>query len=134
MATRHEMDVWNIFSIERRSAFLRCRLIDDDDFDDVLSGEKRSSMVDSEDFGEEDIAQKRRAKENVVVVVKAFKKQRVVVSTKHNQKGKRKRFGRQKERENMYDFWRFFCFFFVSFFKRQKFFSRYKKFFPYSKR
>ncbi len=120
------MDVWNIFSIERRSAFLRFRLVDDDDFDDVLSGEKRSSMVDSEDFGEEDIAQKRRAKENVVVVV--------VVSTKHNQKGKRKRFGRQKERENMYDFWRFFCFFFVSFFKRQKFFSRYKKFFPYSKR
>ena len=57
------MDVWNIFSIERRSAFLRFRLVDDDDFDDVLSGEKRSSMVDSEDFGEEDIAQKRRAKE-----------------------------------------------------------------------
>ena len=49
------MDVWNIFSIERRSAFLRFRLVDDD----VLSGEKRSSMVDSEDFGEEDIAPKR---------------------------------------------------------------------------
>jgi len=58
MATRHEMDVWNIFSIERRSAFLRFWLVDDD-FDDVLSGEKRSSMVDSEDFGEEDIATKR---------------------------------------------------------------------------
>ena len=128
------MDVWNIFSIERRSAFLRFRLVDDD-FDDVLSGEKWSSMVDSEDFGEEDIAQKRRAKENVVVVVvKAFKKQHVVVSTKHNQKGKRKRFGRQKERENIIYDWRFSCFFFVSFFKRQKFFSRYKKFFPYSKR
>ena len=125
------MDVWNIFSIERRSAFLRFRLVDDD-FDDVLSGEKRSSMVDSEDFGEEDIALKKEEQKNVVVVVvKAFKKQHVVVSTKHNQKGKRKRFGRQKERENMYDFWRFFCFFFVSFFKRQKFFSRYKKFFPY---
>ena len=127
------MDVWNIFSIERRSAFLRFRLVDDD-FDDVLSGEKRSSMVDSEDFGEEDIAQKKEQKNVVVVVVvvKAFKKQHVVVSTKHNQKGKRKRFGRQKERENIYDFLAFFrCFFFGSFFKRQKFFSRYKKFFPY---
>ena len=116
------MDVWNIFSIERRSAFLRFRLVDDD-FDDVLSGEKRSSMVDSEDFGEEDIAQKRRAKENVavvVVVVKAFKKQHVVVSTKHNQKGKRKRFGRQKERENMYDFWRFFGAFFLFHFSNDK--------------
>jgi len=61
MATRHEMDVWNIFSIERRSAFLRFRLVDDD-FDDVLSGEKRSSMVDSEDFGEEDIALKKKSK------------------------------------------------------------------------
>ena len=57
------MDVWNIFSIERRSAFLRFRLVDDDDFDDVLSGEKRSSMVDSEDFGEEDIkALKKKSK------------------------------------------------------------------------
>ena len=88
MATRHEMDVWNIFSIERRSAFLRFRLVDDD-FDDVLSGEKRSSMVDSEDFGEEDIAQKKEQKNVVVVVVvvKAFKKQHVVST--HNQKGKK---------------------------------------------
>ena len=112
------MDVWNIFSIERRSAFLRFRLVDDD-FDDVLSGEKRSSMVDSEDFGEEDIAQKKEQKNVVVVVVKAFKKQHVVVSTKHNQKGKRKRFGRQKERENIYMtgvFSAFFLFHFSNFF------------------
>ena len=91
MATRHEMDVWNIFSIERRSAFLRFRLVDD--FDDVLSGEKRSSMVDSEDFGEEDIAQKKEQKNVVVVVVKAKKQH--VVST-HNQKGKKER---EKKRE-----------------------------------
>ena len=139
------MDVWNIFSIERRSAFLRFRLVDDDDFDDVLSGEKRSSMVDSEDFGEEDIkALKKKEQKNVVVVVvvvKAFKKQHVVVSTKHNQKGKRKRFGRQKERENIYKMTGVFsAFFFVSFFfklfltTKVFFFSRYKKFFPYSKR
>ena len=119
------MDVWNIFSIERRSAFLRFRLVDDDDFDDVLSGEKRSSMVDSEDFGEEDIALKKEEQKNVVVVVvvvvvKAFKKQHVVVSTKHNRKGKRKRCGRHKERENIYDFWRFFGAFFLFHFSNDK--------------
>ena len=98
------MDVWNIFSIERRSAFLRFRLVDDDDFDDVLSGEKRSSMVDSEDFGEEDIAPKR-------VPPSASDKRtsprgRQETSSQHN-KGRRGR----KEREND---WRFFCFFFSS--------------------
>ena len=95
------MDVWNIFSIERRSAFLRFRLVDDDD---VLSGEKRSSMVDSEDFGEEDIAPKR-------VPPSASDKRtsprgRQETSSQHN-KGRRGR----KEREND---WRFFCFFFSS--------------------
>ena len=99
------MDVWNIFSIERRSAFLRFRLVDDDDFDDVLSGEKRSSMVDSEDFGEEDIAPKR-------VPPSASDKRtsprgRQETSSQHN-KGRRGR----KEREN--NDWRFFCFFFSS--------------------
>ena len=94
------MDVWNIFSIERRSAFLRFRLVDDD----VLSGEKRSSMVDSEDFGEEDIAPKR-------VPPSASDKRtsprgRQETSSQHN-KGRRGR----KEREND---WRFFCFFFSS--------------------
>ena len=87
------MDVWNIFSIERRSAFLRFRLVDD--FDDVLSGEKRSSMVDSEDFGEEDIAQKKEQKNVVVVVVVVKAKKQHVVST-HNQKGKKER---EKKRE-----------------------------------
>ena len=84
-------------------------------------------MVDSEDFGEEDTAPKR-------VPPSASDKRtsprgRQETSSQHN-KGKRGR----KEREND---WRFFCFFFVSFFKlflTKVFFSRYKKFFPYSKR
>ena len=93
------MDVWNIFSIERRSAFLRFRLVDD--FDDVLSGEKRSSMVDSEDFGEEDIAPKKvpptKERRLGVAVV-------VVQDTSQHNKGKRGR----KEGEND---WRILLFF-----------------------
>ena len=88
------MDVWNIFSIERRSAFLRFRLVDDD----VLSGEKRSSMVDSEDFGEEDIAPKR------VPPTKERLRVAVVVQETSKQNGKRGR----KERENE---WRILLFF-----------------------
>ena len=106
------MDVWNIFSIERRSAFLRFRLVDDD-FDDVLSGEKRSSMVDSEDFGEEDIAQKKEQKNVVVVVVVVKAKKQHVVST-HNQKGKKEIWETKRERKYLYD-WRFFCFFLFHF-------------------
>ena len=112
------MDVWNIFSIERRSAFLRFRLVDD--FDDVLSGEKRSSMVDSEDFGEEDIAQKKEQKNVVVVVVVVKAKKQHVVST-HNQKGKKEIWETKRERKYLYD-WRFFCFFFCFIF--QTFFDK----------
>ena len=114
------MDVWNIFSIERRSAFLRFRLVDDDDFDDVLSGEKRSSMVDSEDFGEEDIAQKKEQKNVVVVVVVVKAKKQHVVST-HNQKGKKEIWETKRERKYLYD-WRFLCFFFCFIF--QTFFDK----------
>ena len=107
------MDVWNIFSIERRSAFLRFRLVDDDDFDDVLSGEKCSSMVDSEDFGEEDIALKKKSKRT-----SSSKPLRNNTSSQRTTKKERKRFvGRQKERENIYKMTGVFsAFFFVSFF------------------
>ena len=100
------MDVWNIFSIERRSAFLRFRLVDDDDFDDVLSGEKRSSMVDSEDFGEEDIAPKKKClrvpptKERLLGVAK----KRRLNTTKEGEGEKR-----EKIMTGV-----FFCFFFSS--------------------
>ena len=131
------MDVWNIFSIERRSAFLRFRLVDDD-FDDVLSGEKRSSMVDSEDFGEEDIALKKKSKRTSSSSSSSSKPLRNNTSSQRTTKKERKRFGRQKERENLYMTGVFSAFFFVSFFKlfltKVFFFSRYKKFFPYSKR